>query len=272
MFELYHNHTSVCAAKVRFPLEQKGLDWSGHIVDIFSGERHRPEHLRLNPLGVVPTLVRDGARGAGYIERNWPPALKETGAWPLASLRQSFLNGALTRLVDPDPDPTLRSKTVEFVTCGDFGLASGDKGDGSYERVWFQELVAPDEVAFEAEVFLLRKATAEALRVPPAVPAPGPKPESGPVTPGPEPSPTPGPGAEPLPSPGSRTLRLTGNVPPETWNRLGTKILPKLRTGKELTIGVDFSVTVSADSAIALVGELRQILQELGLEDTVRVE
>jgi len=31
--------------------------------------------------------------GAGYIDRNWPPALKESGAWPLASLRQSFLNG-----------------------------------------------------------------------------------------------------------------------------------------------------------------------------------
>lgn len=40
--------------------------------------------------------------GAGYIERNWPPALKDSGAWPLASLRQSFLNGSLTRLVDPD--------------------------------------------------------------------------------------------------------------------------------------------------------------------------
>ena len=28
--------------------------------------------------------------GVGYIERNWPPALKEAGTWPLSSLRQSF--------------------------------------------------------------------------------------------------------------------------------------------------------------------------------------
>ena len=35
--------------------------------------------------------------GAGYIDRNWPPAFKDSAAWPLASLRQSFLNGALTR-------------------------------------------------------------------------------------------------------------------------------------------------------------------------------
>ena len=37
--------------------------------------------------------------GAGYIERNWPEAFKATGAWPLSGLRQSFLNGSLTRLV-----------------------------------------------------------------------------------------------------------------------------------------------------------------------------
>ncbi|MEK7372811.1 MAG: hypothetical protein AAB265_15280, partial [candidate division NC10 bacterium] len=61
-------------------------------------------------------------------------------------------------------------------------------------------------------------------------------------------------------------------VPPEVWNRLGTKILPKLRSGSELRVGVDFSVTVKADGAGSLVSELRQILQELGLAEAVRVE
>ena len=56
------------------------------------------------------------------------------------------------RLAHPlvDPDAILRGKIVEFVSRGDFGLASGRKPDGSYERVWFDELVAPDEVAFDA--------------------------------------------------------------------------------------------------------------------------
>ena len=66
--------------------------------------------------------------GAGYVERNWPPALAASGAWPLASLRQSFLNGSLTRLLDPDA--TLRAKIVEFVERGDFGLASGRQPGG----------------------------------------------------------------------------------------------------------------------------------------------
>jgi hypothetical protein len=56
------------------------------------------------------------------------------------------------------------------------------------------------------------------------------------------------------------------------WNRLGTKILPKLRSGSDLKIGLDFAVTVSADAASALAIELRQILQELGLADAVKVE
>jgi len=43
--------------------------------------------------------------------------------------------------------------------------------------------------------------------------------------------------------------RLAGDLPPEVWNRLGTKILPKLHsTGTELSITVDFSVTVPAET------------------------
>jgi hypothetical protein len=208
--------------------------------------------------------------GAGYIERNWPPALKESAAWPLASLRQSFLNGSLTRLVDPDT--ILRAKIVEFVSRGDLGLASGRKPDGSYERVWFEELVAPDEVAFDAGVFLLRKDSAKALKTgAPPEPLPGPSPQAGPgpIT-APEPSPARGP--EPAPGATTTTLRLVGTVPPEIWNRLGTKILPKLRSGSDLRIGLEFTVTVKADTAGSLAAELQQILQELGLGEAVRVE
>ena len=77
--------------------------------------------------------------GAGYIGRNWPPAFQDSGAWPLNSLRQSFLNGSLTRLLDPDT--ALREKIAEFVRNGDFGLASGEKSGGGYERIWHVETV-----------------------------------------------------------------------------------------------------------------------------------
>ncbi|MDW8470207.1 MAG: hypothetical protein RML56_15970 [Burkholderiales bacterium] len=61
-------------------------------------------------------------------------------------------------------------------------------------------------------------------------------------------------------------------MPPETWNRLGTKILPKLRTGADLRVGVEFSVTLPSDHAAAIASELKQILRELGLEQALRIE
>ena len=60
MLELYHHGTSVCAAKIRIALAEKGLAWEGHYVDILKGEQHAPAYLRLNPKAVVPTLVHDG--------------------------------------------------------------------------------------------------------------------------------------------------------------------------------------------------------------------
>ncbi|PIV20448.1 MAG: AAA family ATPase [Deltaproteobacteria bacterium CG_4_8_14_3_um_filter_45_9] len=206
--------------------------------------------------------------GAGYIERNWPPALKESGAWPLASLRQSFLNGALTRLLDPDT--TLRNKIVEFVGKGDLGLASGQKPDGTYERTWFEEPISLDEITFDAGVFLLTKAKAKTLKAAGkgesvAVVSPVTQPASEGIK-EPEKAQAPSPGIQ------TRTLRLVGTVPPEIWNRLGTKIIPKLKSGSDLKIGVDFSVTINTESARSVEAELRQILEDLGLKDKITIE
>jgi len=202
--------------------------------------------------------------GAGYIERNWPPALKDSGAWPLVSLRQSFLNGSLTRLLDPDT--TLRNKIIEFVGKGDFGLASWYKPDGTYERVWYQEQISLDEVTFEKNVFLLTKAKAKALKV-----TEGLGPEPG-IQRGIEEIKKPEKEERPIPGIQTKTLRLVGTVPPEIWNRLGTKIIPKLKSGSDLRIGVDFSVTINADSVRNIESELRQIIEDLNLKDKIRIE
>jgi glutathione S-transferase len=61
MLELYHHGTSVCAAKPRIVFAEKGLEWTGHYVDILKGEQFAPEYLKLNPKHVVPTLVHDGS-------------------------------------------------------------------------------------------------------------------------------------------------------------------------------------------------------------------
>ena len=247
--------------------EEHGLK----IIDLGAGHTSASETLCGRIIGALKSeALLNESVGAGYIDRHWPPALKESGAWPLTSLRQSFLNGSLTRLIDPDS--ILRHKILDFVRNGDFGLASGTKGDGQYERLWYAEPIGAEEVAFEASVFLLTKTKAQKLKVPPedlTQPQPEPTPSPGPE-PVPEPEPVPGP--KPHPDTQKTTLRLAGTVPPEVWNRLGTKMLPKLRSGENLSVGIEFSVSVSSQFAQNMEAELQQILDDLGLGDQVRVE
>jgi hypothetical protein len=259
--------------------------WGGYRFVVIA-DRQEPDGLKTIDLGAghssgsetlcgrVITALKSQALlnelvGAGYIERNWPPALKDAGAWPLASLRQSFLNGSLTRLLDPDT--ILRRKIVEFVSRGDFGLASGRKPDGGYERVLFNEFTDPADVTFESGVFLLLRAKAKTFKAAPestlgggAEPVPTPEP-----VPPPGPGPTPEP--EPTPATAAKTFRIRGNIPPEVWNRLGTKILPKLRGGSDFKIGIEFSVTIDGQLERAFEADLKQILDDLGLTERVQI-
>lgn len=57
---LYHSATSVCSAKVRLVLSELGVDWSSRLLDLAKGDQFRRDYLKLNPHGVVPTLVDNG--------------------------------------------------------------------------------------------------------------------------------------------------------------------------------------------------------------------
>ena len=217
--------------------------------------------------------------GPGYLERNWPPALKADGAWPLVSLRQSFLDGSLTRLVDPDA--VLCWKIVEFVGKGDFGLGSGRRADGRFERVSYRETVSPDDVMFESDVYLLARGLAQRLK---AAPEPAPEMPAGdedvPDSPtgggtgpgaGPDAPVDPQPPMPPEPS-ARRSLRIHGDIPPEIWNRLGTRLLPKLRSGHDLKVAVTFELTADGAGTDPLLADLRQILDDLQLGERVRID
>ena len=59
MIELYHSINSVCAQKVRIALQEKGRQAKDHIMTL-RGDQYEPAYLKLNPSGVVPTLIHDG--------------------------------------------------------------------------------------------------------------------------------------------------------------------------------------------------------------------
>ena len=62
MLALYHFDRSTAAQKVRLSLSEKGLEWESRIINpgLDTRDQHDPEYLRLNPRGVVPTLIHDG--------------------------------------------------------------------------------------------------------------------------------------------------------------------------------------------------------------------
>jgi hypothetical protein len=234
-----------------------GLTLCGRIIDALRAE------------GLLSASV-----GAGYLDRNWPPALQESGAWPLASLRKSFLDGSLQRLLDPE---VMRTKIVEFVEAGEFGLASGRQPDGGYTRMWFHESISPDEVIFDSDVYIVRKLQAAELKIKsrggklePEAPPPGQPPLNPDIFPQPR---TPTVPMPVTPGPlGTRTIRVSGNIPSEMWNRLGTKLIPKLKPAGDLRVGLEFSVTVPSETVPNLQNELKQILDDLRVSETVRIE
>mgnify|MGYP001571914586 CR=1 FL=1 len=59
MLELYTHPLSPCAQKVRIVLAEKNLAYVTHHIDLPKKENLKPDYLKLNPLGVVPTLVHE---------------------------------------------------------------------------------------------------------------------------------------------------------------------------------------------------------------------
>ena len=112
MLELYHHGSSACAAKVRFALAEKQLPWTGHYLDILAGEQFSPAFLAINPKGVVPVLVHDGAIVAEstviceYLEDAFPAApLYPSTALARAEVRR------WTKAVDEELHPACSALT-----------------------------------------------------------------------------------------------------------------------------------------------------------------
>jgi len=58
---LLHFAGSSCSQKVRIFLNLKGIAWESHHIDLPGNENFKPWFLGINPRGLVPVLVHDGA-------------------------------------------------------------------------------------------------------------------------------------------------------------------------------------------------------------------
>ncbi|MBS27810.1 MAG: glutathione S-transferase [Alphaproteobacteria bacterium] len=107
--ELYHSDHSTCSQKVRICLAEKGLEWESHVLHFATGDHLTPEYLKLNPNGVVPTLIHDGEPViessviVEYLDEIYPdPPLSPSDALGRARLRSWM------RYMEEVPTPAVR--------------------------------------------------------------------------------------------------------------------------------------------------------------------
>ncbi len=94
MLVLHHAWRSSASRRVRLCLEEKGLAYESHVVNLEAMEHHSPEYLKINPNGVIPALLHDGrplyesGTICEYLDEVFPdPPLSPDNAYDRASMR-----------------------------------------------------------------------------------------------------------------------------------------------------------------------------------------
>jgi glutathione S-transferase len=109
-FVLHNAPQSTCSQRVRFVLNAKGLPFEEVKLDLFAGDQLKPEYLKINPNGVVPTLLHNGepivdsAVVMEYLDELYPETepLRPKALIDIAHVR------SLLRFIDEVPTPAVR--------------------------------------------------------------------------------------------------------------------------------------------------------------------
>ena len=115
-FTLYNAPQSTCSQRVRFVLNAKKLPFEEVKLDLLAGDQLKPDYLKLNPNGVVPTLDHDGSVIIDscviieYLDEVAPHGERFTPADPAkrAAMR------ALMRFIDEMPAAAVRVPTFNL--------------------------------------------------------------------------------------------------------------------------------------------------------------
>lgn len=76
--ELYDSPGSIYARQVKLVLAEKNIQWKSHLINLFTFKNLEPAYIRINPRGVVPTLVHgekvicDSVAIIHYLNKQFP--------------------------------------------------------------------------------------------------------------------------------------------------------------------------------------------------------
>jgi glutathione S-transferase len=105
-----HFGGSSCSQKLRIFLNLKGIAWQSHVVDLQKHENFSPWFLGINPRGLVPVLVHDGAV---HIESNDIIAYLEK-TFPTPTLIPAGFEQQVSSLLKHEDDLHMDLRTLSF--------------------------------------------------------------------------------------------------------------------------------------------------------------
>ena len=153
-----HFMGSSCSQKLRIFLNLKGIKWESHLVDLFTNENFRPWFLGINPRGLVPVLVHDGAVHIesndiiAYLERTFPtprliPEGHETEVAALLKHEDDLhldLRTLSFRFVFAPPGPPKPTESLKSYAANGTGTVRGVKDRDKEVQIEFWERAAKE--------------------------------------------------------------------------------------------------------------------------------
>jgi glutathione S-transferase len=165
---LFHFVLSNCSQRARIGLEEKGLEWTSHHLNLPANEHVTSDYGRINPNLVVPTLVHDGQVVIEsndilvYLDEAFPePALRPAEKAPRA---------AMEKLIEASSafQPSLKALSHEllfrpFRKVGPEEVALYEKSDAKPELVEFLREYSEAGPAWDARVAEARQELSHVL-------------------------------------------------------------------------------------------------------------
>src|SRR4249920_3773552 len=128
-FLLYNAPQSTCSQRVRFVLNAKKLPFEEVKLDLLAGDQLKPDYLALNPNGVVPTLVHDGAVviDSSVIIEYLDEVFPEWGSFTPKEPAKRAAMRALMRFIDEMPAAAVRVPTFNLAFLPRFAAMSEEE-------------------------------------------------------------------------------------------------------------------------------------------------
>jgi len=128
-YKLYNAPQSTCSQRVRFVLNAKSLPFEEVKLNLLAGDQLKPDYLKLNPNGVVPTLDHDGNIVTDssviieYLDEVAPQAENFTPSDPAERAHMR----SLMRFIDEMPAAAIRVPTFNLAFLPHFAEMSEEK-------------------------------------------------------------------------------------------------------------------------------------------------